>query len=80
MQHPLNQQGRSFYGLPFWNWLLYRIVWCAFALGRLTLFRVRSSGTENLPKDEPYLLLSNHAHTLDPLWLAERLYAQYTAM
>jgi 1-acyl-sn-glycerol-3-phosphate acyltransferase len=74
MQHPLNQQRKIFYGLPFWNWLLYRIVWCGFALGRLTFFRVRSTGTENLPKHEPYLLLSNHAHTFDPLWLAERLY------
>jgi len=74
MNHPLNQQSKSFYGLPFWNWLLYRIVWCAFALGRLTFFRLRATGTEHLPKDEPYLLLSNHAHTFDPLWLAERLY------
>ena len=74
MGQETNQQDRFLYGLPFWNWFIYRFVWVAFAIGRMTIFRSHSTGRQSLPSKEPYLLLANHTSSLDSLWLSEQLY------
>lgn len=43
-----------------------RVMW----LGMHLLFRIRVSGTENIPKEGGFILCTNHLHALDPVMLA----------
>ena len=49
--------------------IFYRFCWifCVFVCA--LLFRLRLTGRERLPRDGPYLLLSNHTSALDPVWV-----------
>lgn len=47
---------------PFWRKLLAPV-------GKL-LFRLRIEGTENIPKQGPVILCSNHRSVLDPFFMA----------
>lgn len=49
--------------------LIYRFCWSFCVIVCLILFRLKVTGREKLPKDGPYLLLSNHTSALDPVWV-----------
>ncbi|MEC8379719.1 MAG: lysophospholipid acyltransferase family protein [Myxococcota bacterium] len=65
-------QNKLFYGLPFHHWLSYRITWLLLWVIGIVLFRHRNNKEifKEIPKDESYFLLSNHASFLDPFWVA----------
>ncbi len=52
--------------------IIYGIVYCisrAVAVGFITVsYRIKHYGTENVPKNSAYLLLSNHQSFLDPMF------------
>ncbi|MFT5680975.1 MAG: 1-acyl-sn-glycerol-3-phosphate acyltransferase [Myxococcota bacterium] len=60
---------RGFYGLSPINGIVYRFSTATLRLLGATIWRFRIKGLENLPTDEPYLLLPNHVSLLDPLWI-----------
>ena len=49
--------------------IIYRFCWSFCVAVCLLLFRLRVKGRARLPKDGPYLLLSNHTSALDPVWV-----------
>lgn len=65
---PRGARLRSLGRLVFWHFT-WRLMW----LLNRTLWRMRSTGTEGLPRKAPFLLLPNHSAALDPFWVASEL-------
>lgn len=66
---------RSFEGLGFWNWLVYRATWLAIAPLLRGPLRLKGFGHQNIPRRGKMLLLPNHLSMLDPFlagWLPVR--------
>ena len=59
--------------LGLFRWLLWCSAWVVFETALRPVFRIRSIGTERLPVDGPYFLLSNHVSSLDTFWMSVRL-------
>jgi 1-acyl-sn-glycerol-3-phosphate acyltransferase len=49
----------------FW----YRLVLWGFQPFYIRYFRLKAVGLENLPREGPYLMVSNHSHLLDPFFI-----------
>jgi hypothetical protein len=51
-----NQQQKLFYGLPFHQWLIYRLTWKMVWFINFIVFRIKFTGLKKPPKDNTYLL------------------------
>ncbi len=66
---------RPFYGLGFWNWLIYRSTWLAILPLLRGPIRLKGFGHDKIPQSGPLLLLPDHHTMLDPFmagWLPVR--------
>ena len=61
------QTTRGLYGMPFWHGIVYRLTTYPFDIGSI-IWRPQIKNLDQLPKEEPYLLLGNHSSMLDPFW------------
>jgi 1-acyl-sn-glycerol-3-phosphate acyltransferase len=57
-----------FYGMPPLHGIVYRFSTFLLRIVGRVFWRFRITGMENLPKEEPFLLLPNHSSALDPFW------------
>jgi 1-acyl-sn-glycerol-3-phosphate acyltransferase len=58
-----------FYGMSFWDAIIYRSSTALLRLFGRTIWRFKAVGVENLPKEEPFLLLPNHVSMMDSFWV-----------
>ncbi len=71
----LTASRQPFWGLGFWNWLIYRSTWLAITPLLKGPIRLKGFGHRDIPQDGPLLLLPNHHTMLDPFmagWLPVR--------
>lgn len=66
-ERPANARGRA---IPLR--VFYRLTWWLMQALNLVLWRIRTRGTEKLPKKAPFLLLPNHSAALDPFWVGSQ--------
>jgi 1-acyl-sn-glycerol-3-phosphate acyltransferase len=69
MKADRRQTTKWLYGMPLFSGLVYRFSAFVVRVLMATLWRARLRNLDTLPKDEPFLLLSNHSSMLDPFWV-----------
>lgn len=62
------QTTRGLYGMPFWHGIVYRLTTLSLRIIGSIVWRPQIKNLDQLPKEEPYLLLGNHSSMLDPFW------------
>ena len=63
------QTTRGLYGMPVLHGIVYRFTTFVITVLSRTIWRARLEGLDRVPKEEPFLLLPNHASMLDPFWV-----------
>lgn len=69
MSQNFKHLSRGLYGMSLVNGVVYRLSTSTLRLLGATIWRYRITGLQNIPLDEPCLLLPNHVSLLDPFWI-----------
>ena len=80
MAQDLERLSRGLYGQSLFNGVIYRASTSTLRFLGATIWRYRITGLENLPLNEPYLLLPNHVSLLDPFWIGSPIRRGVKAM